>query len=1096
MQTTVQTFRTSLFACRPACATIAIGVLLTLGIAQSGLAQAGTNPLGLFKNYFVTGDYVVAGWVEGAPDGSGFAPGTISIPDTLQPSQNGVPATVPKGADIVAAYLYWGTVEKSKTAFAGQKAFFNGYSITGTILGNLNAPVSWSSGGCAGSSKGTTTMRTYRADVRPYMPVDLDPSSPTFGTLLANGTFLVRLGDSGSNGNTQPNALGASLVVIYRILNPPTPLNAIVLYDGSYAPSNTAQNTSQTMVGFYQPSTNPVAKLTHIVGNGQINKSEQVYLNGLNSTSQPLPSLYGTLPPFPGVYGTWDNPTWLLNQYGYVQSTDTSETTSVAPSSSNSGCVSWGAMVLSTTVQDTDGDGLLDVWEQGSNPGYTDAVSGNFVALPGANPITKDIFVEVDYLTKLDGSLDQHSHLPKREALDAVGSAYSAQGINVHFDLGSNIYPGDPYVIPGGTGGQAISESAVLCTDAPPALCAFPNQPAVGWKGGFESFQNDPTLGNFQPGRGHSYHYVLFGHSLGAPRSFWSTFGNALSDPTVPQLVKIVNSGTTATVTIQTPQIPPLPPTVTLYPKPGDCPNALIPACSDANNSRVTVTGALGQPNLNGTYSFSNVSSSTSVINNVTVATTTFTVTTASVASGTYTFTNEPQLAVAYLGPTSTSGHSDFGGGGDSAVTLGLWGADDPAGCQPDPSVALASGQVYCSNQVGTTNVQTGTLLHELGHTLTLTHGGAYYNDPLKPSLPTYELNCKPNFPSVMSYLFQVRGFVDGGFDYSGQTLAPLNEAFPFLSESAGVGVDIFTGLPSTHLTRWYSAPNALDTKQQNTIGGRYATAHCDGTPLTSTDVPAVRVDGTVALGGTFSAPLDFNNDLIFPDSIVTPGVDANYNGILSTAPITGDSPFSGFNDWQIVNPASASNGVALQQMSARANAFESSAGGGIKTQGGGIKTQGGGIDDDGGGIKTWGGGIKTQGGGIKTQGGGIKTQGGGTDQDEDTACSTVDPPTGLTAVLSGHNVVLNWSPPGGCQIRRYDIWRATGFFPTPASVFANFAQFSTCPTCKVTGTPPLTTFTDTNVKNNTTYTYFVTDKNKQGAQSGPSGPATIFVKF
>jgi len=52
---------------------------------------------------------VVAGWVKAPPDGSGFAPGTISVPDTLQPSQAGIPATVPKGADIVAASLYYAT---------------------------------------------------------------------------------------------------------------------------------------------------------------------------------------------------------------------------------------------------------------------------------------------------------------------------------------------------------------------------------------------------------------------------------------------------------------------------------------------------------------------------------------------------------------------------------------------------------------------------------------------------------------------------------------------------------------------------------------------------------------------------------------------------------------------------------------------------------------------------------------------------------------------------------------------------------------------------------------------------------------------------
>ena len=440
MQSAIPTGET-ISGCRRLICAAAAFWLLVFGFAQIGLAQ---TPLSLFKNYFVTGDYVVAGWVEGSPDGSGYASGTINVPDLNQPSQNGVPATVPNGADIVATYLYWATVEGSQSSFAGQQAYFNGYSITGTVLGNPNAPTSWSLGGCSGSAQGSKTMRTYRADVRPYLPLDTNSSSPTFGALLANGSFPVRLADSGSIGNTAPNALGATLVIIYRVLSPPVPLNAIVLYDGAFAPNNTSQSISQTMTGFYQPATNPVAKLTHIVANGQPNKFQQVYLN---SQSQPLPSLYGTLPPFPGIYGSWDNPTWVLSQYGYVSTTDTSETTSVVPSPSNSGCVSWGTIILSTTVQDTDGDGLLNVWE--NSQGYTDASSKQWVALPGASATVKDIFVEVDYLNNLNGSAGSylHSHLPKQDALDAVGNAFATQNINVHFDLGPGIYQSDPYVV-------------------------------------------------------------------------------------------------------------------------------------------------------------------------------------------------------------------------------------------------------------------------------------------------------------------------------------------------------------------------------------------------------------------------------------------------------------------------------------------------------------------------------------------------------------------------------------------------------------------------------------------------------------------------
>ena len=40
----------------------------------------------------------------------------------------------------------------------------------------------------------------------------------------------------------------------------------------------------------------------------------------------------------------------------------------------------------------------------------------------------------------------------------------------------------------------------------------------------------------------------------------------------------------------------------------------------------------------------------------------------------------------------------------------------------------LNTASVYCDDQVGTLNVQIGTLMHELGHTLTLTHGGTFFN--------------------------------------------------------------------------------------------------------------------------------------------------------------------------------------------------------------------------------------------------------------------------------------------------------------------------------------------------------------------------------
>ena len=626
----------------------------------------------------------------------------------------------------------------------------------------------------------------------------------------------------------------------------------------------------------------------------------------------------------------------------------------------------------------------------------------------------------------------------------------------------------------------------MVCTDGNPSgtLCAYPSISTIGWKGGFVLTRDSVTqpttnlpLGNFQPGRGQSYHYVLVGHALGSARSFWSTLANALSGPNlnISNLVSIVVTGTTSsgtgTVTVQSP-----PGLV----KPGDCvPNAAIPACSDSNYDRVSISGALGQQNLNGNYRFSNASSTIS--NSVT--TTTFTIATSGVVPGTYNFSNEPQLAVNYLGPTSTSGHSDFGGGGDSALTFGLWQADDPSGCQGDPSKTLLSGQMYCNSQIGSVAVQEGTLLHELGHTFTLTHGGAYYPPTNPPTLSTYGANCKSNFLSVMNYLFQVRGFPDGGFDYSGQDLPDLSETA--LDETAGIGSG------AAHPTRWYAPPNALDKQLQNTVGGRYATMHCDGTPITD-GAQMVRVDGT-----TIGSPIDWNNDLIVPDAVGWQ--DVNFNGSTAANP---DSPFTWFSDSQNIDLTQIGARTGAAGFSGGGGGFLTQGGGGFLTQGGGgFLTQGGGgfLTQGGGGFLTQGGGgfLTQGGGGFLTQGGGgFLTQGGGVEQDSDLANSTADPPTGLRAAMSGHSVALSWTAPAFGQVREYDIWRATGSFTLqcvtanpPTCAFSNIKMLTT-------PTPPSTTFTDTTVKNNTTYTYFVTDKNKQRVESGASNTVTIFVKF
>jgi len=72
------------------------------------------------------------------------------------------------------------------------------------------------------------------------------------------------------------------------------------------------------------------------------------------------------------------------------------------------------------------------------------------------------------------------------------------------------------------------------------------------------------------------------------------------------------------------------------------------------------------------------------------------------------------------------------------------------------------------SNGTGDADDQTGTFMHELGHNLGLHHGGFE------------EIGYKPNYLSVMNYMFQLVGVANqsiyGHFDYSRFTLGDVNE--------------------------------------------------------------------------------------------------------------------------------------------------------------------------------------------------------------------------------------------------------------------------------------------------------------------------------
>jgi hypothetical protein len=1029
-------------------------------------AQSSNGPLNFGNNYFVRGDYVVGGaYFMNLNVANGYATGTITIPD-VNPGITGT-KFVPAGAEVVVAVLYWQTVEKTGVVpgqpGSGENGFFRpvfiggprtGYPITGVNLASQNT-VSYSSGGCTATSTGKL-VRTYRANVLGALPRDAS------GNILANGIYEVRLP---STGNSTPLTLGASLVLIYRVLSPKVPLNSIVIYDGAFGQNNASLIMTQTVQGFYDAAHSPVARLTHIVGAGKSNKFQNVSLNG-----NLLPPLYGSRnPAFPGWYGTWDNPTWTFDPNetyvkvpNPVQEDAASATTQVVPTTSNQGCVSWGAVIVSTTVKNSDGDGLLDAWKKTPlnypNPGYCDAAvnegvctpgSPSWVDLPGAvlgtpqNP-HKDVFVQLDYLcsqvtggdscTTGDGinySFDPRSQTDPKDgktAVQKVVAAYGAQGITLHVNP------------PPGTTNQpnvhAIPEPYCLdvsITD----LCPFPNVPGtnvnkgvVGWVGGLYALKSqlidpdDPTnLGDcttsppaadcvprFQPAAAPSKHYVLFGHAVGQPK--WKFQGGTLFSAT--------QSGTMVTFTT-------LAPVGTLNVIGTDANKNPIydPSCP---NGRITVIGAATNPGLDGTYC---------VNHGFNPAGTSFTITTGNSMTASYTPATDPNLALVPGFTSTASGVSDVGGA-NSLITLGLWGNPALNGHTPDGSPA-SDGQ--------TPSVIAGTFMHEFGHGNALAHGGpADLVAQGVQSLRSVLINCKTNYPSVMSYSRQVEGVID----YSG--LPVLN----LLDKSNPTGT-----LTGNTTVSWY-VPWPIAYDNNNNPIGSPATSHCDGTQITN-GAQMARVSRPAS---------SFSWASINPK--LSPSTDINFDGNLTEQLIAAC-------DW--CNLDLAQIGGTGANSSSSGKQFN---GGGGQFNGGGGQFNGGGGQFNGGGGQFNGGGGQFNGGGGQFNGGGGQFNGGG-EIDEAEVNSVTRSPQGTTAMegASARTITLNWTAPFG-QIGSYNVYRSL-------NGVQSFSRIAT-----VSGNPPATTYTDNNVACNATgYQYFVTavlssTSTNPGQESSPSNTVSV----
>ena len=233
------------------------------------------------------------------------------------------------------------------------------------------------------------------------------------GRQQINGAHTVQLPDNGTSNNT-PRALGASLLVLFRIPNPdPNPaaqMNAVVIYDGSHTMNNAVPLMSQTIKGYYDPAPGVAGKITLIGGSAQANKQEWLVAPDGSERAQSVPGGPGLVV---GQRDPRDD-----EPHGPIRSTRGCN----AEGLGTFDCITFASIVYRTRVNDTDGDGLLNRWESSATP----ILDPNGDALPNlsgiANPNRKDLFIEMGYFETAGRCLDRYQ---RRVEAAALAPAYA-----------------------------------------------------------------------------------------------------------------------------------------------------------------------------------------------------------------------------------------------------------------------------------------------------------------------------------------------------------------------------------------------------------------------------------------------------------------------------------------------------------------------------------------------------------------------------------------------------------------------------------------------------------------------------------------------
>ena len=1126
----------------------AIAIVAGIFMLPVSAQSVPNNALPFTRSYLLTGNYGAFGvdLPPQAADCATFAPdcyakGAITVAQCPKDS-NGQPVftpvggCIPEGADVVAAWMYWEALAGDPTTVPKARIRPGQLGTYSTVvLARRNDEVLPSQASCLSSAGTQLTLSMFSADVLRFFPIAVDKDGVKTGRRQVVGTHDIALPEVG-NGNNARQGAGATLFFVYRLET--EPLRKVVVYDGAYLQQPPGAVTTQQLRGFYQSwAGQQSAWVTNIVGSGARNTTERLLFSNAdvaNSNDVVATDLF----PFPlgqggnGSDRAWANPT--IDVSGKMPSEATTpsgfgETVSLAIDHTNNSpyeCLSWAAVIFSTKVKDADADGLPDALEL-ENGGLKDPDPADLLntSTPAGRPLPylwgmgarvgpKDVFVEMNgfwtnattrygdatapfstILQKNFVDIPAHNHLPTPEVIKLMGDTLKSAPvpIQLHVDVGDlGVYK--KYQ---GFGSSAADEYLI----------------SSGARGGeiiAEKFcdpnlqPNDPTPDPTLP-NSLGCHFPFFPGTVGWRFGFEHYKGQPVDGDTGAELSaedqdECYDNGK---YTVQGNQEKP-------------CRRRFDPIRAGLFHYFL-YAHALGIPKGKPCLDSSgNDADFNSTVSEAGVCSTPL--------------TDNPNYHV----PRSTSGAGESPGG-HGLITVGLWD--------------LVNG-------VGSPFLVAATSAHEFGHNGDLSHGGRQVAWGNATTSTSFEPNCKPNYPSIMSYLFQIHGLVDlagnARIDFSRGVYGDtgLFGAPPRLNEATLN--DRFLLLPDSSLTTplrtaWF-VPVVAPTFDQNnnqltpgnlayTLGVQPANRYCTGAKISGDNPGMGRVDGPgLSATPTTTSLIDYDLNVNTP----TATQDVNFDGP------NGATVYQGYNDWANLRLNQIGGGKSPAGFSLGQGAYEFGHGGfdfghggfefghggfdfghgGFEFGHGGFDFGHGGFDfghggfDFGDGSFNFGhGGFDFGHGGFDFGHGGFDFGHGGFDFGNDITYDVVKqnghtPPLSAaasviqTAGTSFHRNRVTWNAPHVGTVAVYKVFRQLGETIDGSSPVEQLCSVNGVPAAPPPGAPPLppcssaTSFTDgEELPNNQWFTYFVRavfnncNAQVEKCESGPSNFAKVLAQ-